>query len=177
MAGGFPRSQSGGRTLPSDRPHRIGREPTRGERRAARPSGANPHDRILTIVAAGSRPKPFAFFACPIEGAIAHALFRKAVKSRSGRSIHGGGQGRNRTTDTRIFSPLLYRLSYLAFIRVHRIHRTRWLFYIRRRNRQGESAFSAMRASKSSRKKPARSLFSPILILGIDPRRRGCFLS
>ena len=27
-----------------------------------------------------------------------------------------GGQGRNRTTDTRIFSPLLYRLSYLAFI-------------------------------------------------------------
>jgi len=25
-----------------------------------------------------------------------------------------GGQGRNRTTDTRIFSPLLYRLSYLA---------------------------------------------------------------
>jgi hypothetical protein len=26
----------------------------------------------------------------------------------------GGGQGRNRTADTRIFSPLLYRLSYLA---------------------------------------------------------------
>jgi hypothetical protein len=26
----------------------------------------------------------------------------------------GGGQGRNRTTDTRIFSPLLYQLSYLA---------------------------------------------------------------
>ncbi len=26
-----------------------------------------------------------------------------------------GGQGRNRTTDTRIFSPLLYQLSYLAF--------------------------------------------------------------
>jgi hypothetical protein len=25
-----------------------------------------------------------------------------------------GGQGRNRTVDTRIFSPLLYRLSYLA---------------------------------------------------------------
>jgi hypothetical protein len=30
----------------------------------------------------------------------------------AGRS--SGGQGRNRTTDTRIFSPLLYRLSYLA---------------------------------------------------------------
>ena len=25
-----------------------------------------------------------------------------------------GAQGRNRTTDTRIFSPLLYRLSYLG---------------------------------------------------------------
>jgi hypothetical protein len=25
-----------------------------------------------------------------------------------------GGQGRNRTSDTRIFSPLLYQLSYLA---------------------------------------------------------------
>lgn len=28
----------------------------------------------------------------------------------------GGGQGRNRTTDTRIFSPLLYQLSYLALM-------------------------------------------------------------
>ena len=27
-----------------------------------------------------------------------------------------GGQGRNRTTDTRIFSPLLYQLSYLASV-------------------------------------------------------------
>lgn len=27
-----------------------------------------------------------------------------------------GGQGRNRTADTRIFNPLLYRLSYLAKI-------------------------------------------------------------
>ncbi len=26
-----------------------------------------------------------------------------------------GAQGRNRTVDTRIFSPLLYRLSYLGF--------------------------------------------------------------
>ncbi len=34
------------------------------------------------------------------------------------RSLRGfairGGQGRNRTSDTRIFSPLLYQLSYLA---------------------------------------------------------------
>ena len=29
-------------------------------------------------------------------------------------SIEGGGQGRDRTGDTRIFSPLLYQLSYLA---------------------------------------------------------------
>ena len=28
--------------------------------------------------------------------------------------IFNGAQGRNRTTDTRIFSPLLYRLSYLG---------------------------------------------------------------
>ena len=28
-----------------------------------------------------------------------------------------GAQGRNRTTDTRIFSPLLYRLSYLGVVK------------------------------------------------------------
>ena len=28
--------------------------------------------------------------------------------------IYGSGQERNRTSDTRIFSPLLYQLSYLA---------------------------------------------------------------
>ena len=28
--------------------------------------------------------------------------------------LRDGAQGRNRTTDTRIFSPLLYRLSYLG---------------------------------------------------------------
>jgi hypothetical protein len=28
--------------------------------------------------------------------------------------VWGGGQGRDRTADTRIFSPLLYQLSYLA---------------------------------------------------------------
>ena len=30
-----------------------------------------------------------------------------------------GGQGQNRTVDTRIFSPLLYRLSYLANVVAH----------------------------------------------------------
>ena len=29
----------------------------------------------------------------------------------------GGAQGRNRTTDTRIFNPLLYQLSYLGLSR------------------------------------------------------------
>ena len=33
---------------------------------------------------------------------------------RAGLRRKGGAQGRNRTTDTRIFSPLLYRLSYLG---------------------------------------------------------------
>ena len=33
---------------------------------------------------------------------------------RDGVRIDNGGQGRNRTADTGIFSPLLYRLSYLA---------------------------------------------------------------
>jgi hypothetical protein len=28
----------------------------------------------------------------------------------------GGAQGRNRTSDTRIFSPLLYQLSYLGIV-------------------------------------------------------------
>ena len=31
------------------------------------------------------------------------------------RGLSASGQGRNRTADTRIFSPLLYQLSYLAW--------------------------------------------------------------
>ncbi len=30
--------------------------------------------------------------------------------------MNTGGQGRNRTVDTRIFNPLLYQLSYLAAV-------------------------------------------------------------
>ena len=37
-------------------------------------------------------------------------------RMRSSGSRGDGAQGRNRTTDTRIFSPLLYRLSYLGQI-------------------------------------------------------------
>ena len=35
--------------------------------------------------------------------------------SRDGSRLYAGGQGRNRTVDTRIFNPLRYQLSYLAF--------------------------------------------------------------
>ncbi len=34
--------------------------------------------------------------------------------TEKGWALNGGGLGRKRTTDTRIFSPLLYRLSYRA---------------------------------------------------------------
>ena len=37
---------------------------------------------------------------------------KTALRSES--RLNTGGQGRNRTVDTRIFSPLLYQLSYLA---------------------------------------------------------------
>ena len=39
---------------------------------------------------------------------------RFALAAHGLRIAYSGGQGRNRTTDTRIFSPLLYQLSYLA---------------------------------------------------------------
>ena len=39
------------------------------------------------------------------------------VETDQGRQSNRGAQGRNRTTDTRIFSPLLYRLSYLGVVR------------------------------------------------------------
>jgi integrase len=39
---------------------------------------------------------------------------RQPVVEGEPNSLIDGGQGRNRTTDTRIFSPLLYQLSYLA---------------------------------------------------------------
>ena len=50
---------------------------------------------------------------------IPHGLTRASINQRDSQElvvylIDSGGQGRNRTTDTRIFSPLLYQLSYLA---------------------------------------------------------------
>ena len=47
--------------------------------------------------------------------AYTHALDTKTPEGNGAvRAFESGGQGRNRTTDTRIFSPLLYQLSYLA---------------------------------------------------------------
>ena len=47
--------------------------------------------------------------------AYTHALDTKTPEGRGAvRAFESGGQGRNRTTDTRIFSPLLCQLSYLA---------------------------------------------------------------
>ena len=40
--------------------------------------------------------------------------FTRKLKGTQGIRVVIGAQGRNRTTDTRIFSPLLYRLSYLG---------------------------------------------------------------
>ena len=39
---------------------------------------------------------------------------RQALAQDTANSLIDGGQGQNRTADTRIFSPLLYQLSYLA---------------------------------------------------------------
>ena len=45
---------------------------------------------------------------------VARGKARNDKANREQLALKSGGQGRNRTTDTRIFSPLLYRLSYLA---------------------------------------------------------------
>ena len=44
------------------------------------------------------------------------SVFKTDPFSRTWVNLHhsNGGSGRNRTSDTRIFSPLLYRLSYLG---------------------------------------------------------------
>ena len=39
---------------------------------------------------------------------------KKKTPTENGWGLNSGGLGRNRTTDTRIFNPLLYRLSYQA---------------------------------------------------------------
>jgi len=51
-------------------------------------------------------PDPLPQYATQYKGRLAGALVVSACVT--------SGQGRNRTADTRIFSPLLYQLSYLA---------------------------------------------------------------
>ena len=47
-------------------------------------------------------------------GSIREVLGKNRADESSETLNMNGAQGRNRTTDTRIFSPLLYRLSYLG---------------------------------------------------------------
>ena len=48
------------------------------------------------------------------------ALYQMSYTRRSPRRLpQRGAQGRNRTSDTRIFSPLLYQLSYLGMDKGH----------------------------------------------------------
>ncbi len=76
-----------------------GRISSRSElRRRSRPQGEN-------------RPK-----AIRINRTWFSATGRRYDKAPSRGFVESGGQGRNRTTDTRIFSPLLYQLSYLAIL-------------------------------------------------------------
>ena len=53
------------------------------------------------------------------------AIRSKGLKSkkphRAGEAFYHGAQGRNRTTDTRIFNPLLYQLSYLGKKRAYSV--------------------------------------------------------
>jgi hypothetical protein len=47
---------------------------------------------------------------------VARAFRKRKRPTENGQASGIGGQGQNRTADTRIFNPLLYRLSYLAIV-------------------------------------------------------------
>ena len=66
-----------------------------------------------------------------------------AVSAGRGSLEVTGAQGRNRTTDTRIFSPLLYRLSYLGEARIKAAH----LGYVKPPRGRGMADPSAVRAA------------------------------
>src|SRR5688500_10914592 len=77
-----------------------------------RPSGPGRSERRR--VAAAAAPAPGCKEAIGPSSCVG-VYARAAVRSmRRDHDWEVGGQGRNRTTDTRIFSPLLYQLSYLA---------------------------------------------------------------
>ncbi len=106
------------------------------------------------------------------------SLFSPAEEASRRRELAGGGQGRNRTTDTRIFSPLLYRLSYLAFFgfvafvdeaailhsRTKQASRT-WPKRCRSRGGRGDSSMLRPRFFRSAR-------LSPLDRTPVEGRRR-----
>ena len=61
------------------------------------------------------------------------SVFKTDPFSRTWVNLHhsNGGSGRNRTSDTRIFSPLLYRLSYLGFCILFSCSLTQVIYYQR----------------------------------------------
>src|SRR5882762_11161011 len=76
-----------------------------------------------------------------------------------------GGQGRNRTTDTRIFSPLLYRLSYLATRRCGRKRRSESAaFYPKTRARVRSGSCTHERKSPRARAFSKRGGFASVLM-------------
>ena len=60
----------------------------------------------------------YAWASLQVPCARAHWMYIKSPKAKTpviaDRGFQFGGPGRNRTTDTRIFNPLLYQLSYQA---------------------------------------------------------------
>lgn len=54
--------------------------------------------------------------ACNASQAICRKMKKGQLISEANPLVFFGGQGRNRTVDTRIFNPLLYQLSYLAIL-------------------------------------------------------------
>jgi hypothetical protein len=68
---------------------------------------------FVSLSAAASASLHFAFRLTSRALATSSIAFAMSAKCLRYRGL-GGGQGRNRTNDTRIFNPLLYQLSYLA---------------------------------------------------------------
>ena len=81
---------------------------------------ANAHGMVPTTATSASTVKNQVLFRNPLTSAVTSARTTKnpATKKIAGFSMPvrllTGGLGRNRTADTRIFNPLLYRLSYRA---------------------------------------------------------------
>lgn len=100
-----------------------------------------------------------------------------------GWALNRGGQGQNRTADTRIFSPLLYQLSYLAVKSAHyssnagRVKHFGFIFLSLRRVHALSSADSSRRSargrvrSRNSCRRTAESAASAVGRGGTGPGR------